>query len=59
MNGSKLILDSIGLPSLSNSRSCCSADNKDAKYDLKVRFPVRTAFLIFVEDWESHNVACF
>ena len=45
--GSKLILDSIGLTSLSNSRSCCSADNKDAKYGLKLRFPVRMAFLIF------------
>jgi hypothetical protein len=43
MNGSKLILDSIGLPSSSNSRSCCSADNKDAKYGLKIRFLVFTA----------------
>src|SRR6478735_11946001 len=47
MNGSKLIFDSVGWPSLLNSRSYCSADNKYAKYGLKVRFPVRTAFLIF------------
>ena len=47
MNGSKLILNSVGWFSLSNSSLVGADDNKDATKGLKVILPLIIAVLIF------------